>query len=700
MAMMSRKDQILLLVGAVIVVAVTVIPMPKHTVQSIAEESLGRQHAADVFNQAGLVHKTPLSIQYDLDTRSGIVSTPEELSALITSLQHTDEDKVTDFAVHLTDDAPHTLCLSMIQDNGYIEVNSRLIQSTASSNPCDATGRDAPATQWVSDGRQRIGDGFSLVPPLIALVIAVALKKVVWALFLAVFAGGVIMHGNPLINLWIEFKSLTMAVPSMFGADTEINGYVGTVIADSFNLQILGFTLALVGMVSVVSRMGGTSGLVNSMSRFARGPRSAQAVTSAMGTAIFFDDYANTVVVGTTARTLTDRHRISREKLAYIVDSTSAPVAGIAIVSTWIGYEVGLFDSLLGTLSTVQNVPSSGYELFFEILPLRFYCIFALMLVFLNAWTARDLGPMYQAEMRTRNGGSVIPDGSHDSNSGLTDLARQDIPHRALNAVIPISAVLCAIVASILWVGHQSGPIQLDSVMGWKELFDRAADHIQTILFGASLFGSIIAICLALSQRLLSFKESMSAYVSGVRTLWEAVAILILAWGIKNVCSDVGTGHALIALIGDSIPSMVLPVAIFLLAGLIAFSVGSSWATMALVLPIAAPLSADLSGGDYLIVMASLGAVLDGAIWGDHCSPISDTTILSSTATGCPHLAHVKTQLPYATLAMIAAASVGYLGVTAGLPLVLAYLAGPLLMLGGLLIFGRVVPSGPMGERS
>ena len=177
----------------------------------------------------------------------------------------------------------------------------------------------------------RLGDWTALMPPLVAVVLAIGLRQVVLALFLAVWLGcSILAGGNPLIGLW-----------------SLLSGYLVPVLTDSFNLEILGFTFGLVGMVTVIGRMGGTLGLVNILSRFAKSPRSAQVVTAAMGTAVFFDDYANTVVVGTTARGLTDRMRISREKLAYIVDSTSAPIAGVAVISTWIGYEVGLFDSIL-----------------------------------------------------------------------------------------------------------------------------------------------------------------------------------------------------------------------------------------------------------------------------------------------------------------------------------------------------------------
>ena len=539
-------------------------------------------------------------------------------------------------------------------------------------------------------GKARLGDSWALLPPLVALLLAIAVRRVVLALFLAVMSGALVMHGfDPFLAAWVEIRSLLGVGFRWFGSQSiPVDGYFGRVLSDSFNLKILSFTFALVGLVAVVGRMGGTRGLVNAMSPFAKGPRSAQAVTGVMGTAVFFDDYANTVVVGTTARSLTDRMRLSREKLAYIVDSTSAPVAGIAVISTWIGYEVGLFDDLIGTLNAVPNMPRSGYEMFFEVLPMRFYCIFALLLVFLGAWTSRDIGPMYHAERRAREGGGVIPEGAA-SEAETQAIEKEGVDPRARNALIPIGLVLALILGLILDVGTRGmaefHPLSLDS---WKVVMDKAADDVPLILLVSSLVGGAVAIWMAVAQRLLTFREAVTAYFDGIRTLADAAAILILAWSIKSVCDDLGTGMAIVALVGDSLPPVLLPLIVFLLAGVVAFSTGTSWGTMALVLPVAAPLAATLSG-EPIIVLACLGAVLDGAIWGDHCSPISDTTVLSSTACGCPHLAHVRTQLPYAVLAMVAAGLAGYLGYALGLPLLLCYLLGPVILLVGLYGFGK-----------
>ncbi len=654
--------------GSLALMSISFLPIDENAVSNHTIHKVVRKLLSNV--KGSVPAKTPIRLTVDLDNSLTQISSKNEIGTLVWSTRIKSGSKIK--AQFKRQDTGKNLHLQVKKTEGYI--NGQL------------TWRGQTYHQ-----NQRLGDWKSLLPPLIALMIAISLKKIVLALLMAVLGGAVVMNAGIAVTLWIEFKGLVGGLLSIIGITAiESGGYLGAVVSDSFNLQILGFTLALVGLVAVVNRMGGTKGLVDALSVFARGPRSAQGVTCAMGTAIFFDDYANTVVVGTTARSLTDKHRISREKLAYIVDSTSAPVAGIAIISTWIGYEVGLFDDLLGSLSNVSGMPGTGYELFFAVLPFRFYCILAILFVILNAWTGRDFGPMLRAETRTRQGG---PLGSVEENMASDksfSLAKDGIPYRAYNAIIPIGSVLLTILMCIIYIGQQDASNDLSTLGGWQKTFEAASEHIQTILIGAALVGSLIAFTLALAQRLLTFKESLRAYLSGMQTLSEAAAILILAWAIKTVCDDLGTGMTLVALVGDSFSPTVLPLIIFILSGLVAFSTGSSWATMALVLPIAAPLSATISG-ESLVVFACLAAVLDGAIWGDHCSPISDTTILSSTATGCPHIEHVRTQIPYAMVTMVAAGSLGYFGVVAGINLVGAYVAGAVVLTLVLLVIGRRV---------
>ncbi|MCA9561277.1 MAG: hypothetical protein KC583_22160, partial [Myxococcales bacterium] len=368
------------IVGLVVIALASLLPIDAGDVR----DQTGRRLTGDVLKRlAPADGPTPLPV------RVSITAGAPDAATVATVLKTPTVDTPDGFAplfVDVDDPAAPLLAVTVLSRDARLVVEGKLGEAEASA--------DARLASWLS-----------LLPPLVALVIALSARSILAALLLAVLMGSAVLRGNPLTALWAEAKGLVGALLGWIGVDAvDVEGYLGGVIADTFNLQILGFTFALVGLVAVVGRMGGTRGLVLALSRLARGPRSAQAVTSLMGTAIFFDDYANTVVVGTTARSLTDDHKISREKLAYIVDSTSAPVAGVAIISTWIGYEVGLFDDLLGVLSSVPGLPGSGYELFFEILPLRFYCLFALALVYLNAWTGRDIGPMYRAEYRTRHG--------------------------------------------------------------------------------------------------------------------------------------------------------------------------------------------------------------------------------------------------------------------------------------------------------
>ncbi len=656
--MLESRSAITLGVGLLLLSLVGLLPVDPgavrgHTVDRLTRDTLEKLAPGDA------KEAVPVQLRLDGDDQARIRERVGEKSVKTKDGQRA--------AWRVVDGAEQTLVLTSAVKGGRLEVAGTLGDQRASHSA-------------------RLGDAWSLLPPLVALLLAIALRRVVLALFSAVFVGAVVMQGlDPIAAAWVELRSLIGVVFTWFGSSSlPVDGYLGRVLTDAFNLKILAFTFALVGLVAVVGRMGGTKGLVEAMSKFARGPRSAQAVTAAMGTAVFFDDYANTVVVGSTARTLTDEKKISREKLAYIVDSTSAPVAGIAVISTWIGYEVGLFDDLLGTLSAVPGMPSSGYELFFEILPLRFYCLFALILVFAGAWLSRDFGPMYAAERRARAGeglGATEAAEARIEKEGVTPLAR--------NALIPIGLVLGLVLLLILDIGTRGlAEWSLFSLGDWKQIMDKAADDVPLILLVSSLLGGVAAIWMAMAQKLLTFKEAAGAWVSGITTLSEAAAILILAWSIKSVCDDLGTGMAIVAIVGDALPAVLLPLTVFLLSGVVAFATGTSWGTMALVLPVAAPLSATLSG-EPLIVLACLGAVLDGAIWGDHCSPISDTTVLSSTACGCPHLEHVRTQLPYATVAMVAAGLGGYLAYALGAPVALCYVIGPAFLVGALLVFGK-----------
>ncbi len=535
----------------------------------------------------------------------------------------------------------------------------------------------------------------SLLPPLFGILFALIFRRVLLALGSAVVLG-----------------ALMAADWSVIGGLEKLTDYFVGTIWDSWNLYILGFTVLLVGLVHVCIRSGGMQGIVNALSRFARGRRSAQATAGVMGCAIFFDDYANTVVVGSTVQPLTDRHGVSREKLAYIVDSTAAPIAGVAIVSTWIGFEIDAFQQ---QLQHIAPVASSGYEFFFAILPYRFYCLLALALVFIIALTGRDFGPMRAAEQRARNG-VLSPRAAAGAHSSVM---KPGAPPRWYNGVLPIVAVIVGTLITAVFFGlsaldakdaaaiatlTESGGnvaafVPWDAGLGFfgrvRDAFIAASDDTIAILFWASASGAALALVLAWGQRILTVREGLAAFGAGARAVAPILAILILAIALRKVTDDLGTPKVLAALMGD-VALWVLPVAVFFLAAFIAFSTGTSWGTMSILIPIVIPLVATLSDGGatgQLVLILTAASVLDGAIFGDHCSLISDTTIMSSLSSGCDHVDHVRTQLPYALLAMLAAAGFGYflLSAVPDFPVWLTYIIG----VGWLVLWVRLVGRRP-----
>jgi Na+/H+ antiporter NhaC len=514
----------------------------------------------------------------------------------------------------------------------------------------------------------------SVLPPLVAVVLALIFHRLVLALFVGLIFGALIFHRFNLIQ----------TIQETFG------NYLYHAISDPFHVKVIIFAAVLVGMVGVMNACGGTRGIVDVFRKYTSNRRSAQMVASIMGMCIFFDDYANSFIIGGTMRPVTDKLKISREKLAYIVDSTAAPVAGLAIISTWIGYEVGLFQEVLTSL----DVKISGYSAFLSALPFRFYCIFTLIMVFAVVWMRRDFGPMYHAERRAIEHGLVIRDGAMPMTSGSMGSleGNENIPARWYNAVLPVLLVILMTIVGLYvsgggWAKVQSKYSNLWSFQVLSDSFSSADSA--TVLLYASIAGSLLAIFLALSQRLLSFKDVWLAWGKGVSSVWLACVILVVAWGLNGVSQDLGTASYLVSIFKDLVHPIWIPMLIFLLAAAIAFSTGSSWSTMAILIPMAVPLAYELGGVPLMII--AMGAVLDGSIFGDHCSPLADTTILSSMACSSDHIDHVRTQMPYALLGMGVATLIGYLPAALGL---IPYIS---MFLGGVLIWAvvRIIGKNP-----
>lgn len=518
---------------------------------------------------------------------------------------------------------------------------------------------------------------WSLLPPLLAIALALLLRQVVLALVGGVWLGAWLVAGGEPFT------------PLLRVADT----YLLDAYADRDHLQIILFTLLLGGMLGVITRAGGLRAIVRALSRRVRSDRGVQASAYLLGLLIFFDDYANTLFVGATMRPLADRYRVSREKLAYLIDSTAAPVANLALIGTWIGFEVSLIaDSFKAT-----GIALEPYWAFVQSLPYRFYPIFALVFIaWLLVWR-RDFGAMYRAEVRARTTGKVLADGASPLASYDTAelLPPDHLRGSVWSAALPILTALLGAVGGLFYTGYYGAltagdPITLRSVLA-------NANSYVSLVWGALLGCGVALLCAGLT-RALSLRESFDAWVGGVRAMVLAVVILGLAWSIGTVCESLHTAQYLVQALQGAISPAWLPALTTLTAAAISFAIGSSWGTMSILMPLAIPLAYTLTAEQgaevqqfYLI--ATLSSVLAGATFGDHCSPISDTTVLSSIFAGSDHIDHVRTQMPYALVVGAVAWLVGDVATGFGLPVWAALLAGTLLCGAIVRLVGKPTPS-------
>lgn len=499
----------------------------------------------------------------------------------------------------------------------------------------------------------------SLLPPLAAIALALITREVILSLFAGIWLGALFL---------MDFNPVTATMVSL-------DEFILEPLTERDHVAIVLFSLMLGGMVGVVSRSGGAQGVVEALGPLATNRKRGQFFTWLSGLIIFFDDYANTLIRGNTMRPMTDALRISREKLAYIVDSVAAPIAVIAPISTWVGFELSrISDSLRTTAAQVADPvvqaqliagADNPFNVFLHSIPYLFYPIFAMMLVLMVALTGREFGPMRKAELRALTGGGVYRPGATlaaDVESTLGE-AGEDVPHRWYNAIVPIATVVVVALAALYHTGSQTLAGQ---EFGIRDVV-AAADPFSSLLW-ASFAGGGVAMVLAVSQRILSIKDALDAWVGGMRSMLLAMVILVLAWGMGAATGALGTGPYLAAALGEALPLWALPTLVFIIAALTAFATGTSWGTMAILFPVVVPLAVAMgagvgfAGGDeYTILLGSISSIMAGAVFGDHASPISDTTVISSMASACDHIDHVRTQLPYALLAAGVAIVIGEL---------------------------------------
>jgi len=474
----------------------------------------------------------------------------------------------------------------------------------------------------------------SLLAPAVAIMGALWTHRVVPALGAGIVAGALVASGGAPV-----------------AAMQSVAEHLRSAVFDFDHARITMFSIGVAIAVGLMGAYGGTADLVRSVERVARGPRGTMVASWLAGALVFFDDYANCMVVGATMGPLCDRHRVSRAKLAYIVDSTAAPVASIALVSTWIGYEVGLVsDALPADLgqtlaSALPQGGDVGFAVFLGALPYRFYSLFTLVFVGAIAASGRDFGPMLAEERRCR--AEPVPTPAHDLPRG-----------GAWRGVLPVATLIAVTLGTLIWTGATALGDRLATARPFEVL--GSGDS-----YGAMLTGSAAAVFVASVLGFATAKWTPRAWgrhvIGGARPVLDALLVLYCAWMLASVVQDTGAALYLQGLVGPLLPVWSLPTVVFLVAAVIAFATGTSFGTMSILIPLAVPLALQLAPQAPHILFASTGAVLAGACFGDHASPISDTTVLSAAGSRVDLVTHVNTQLPYALSTALIAVLTGYL---------------------------------------
>ncbi len=501
----------------------------------------------------------------------------------------------------------------------------------------------------------------SILPPLVAIVMALLIKEVISSLFVGILTGTFLMA---------YYGGASPAAALGGGLLRVVDTYVVGSLFDADHVTIIVFTLIIGGMVRIITANGGMQGVVNWLSKRARGPRSGQLMTFLMDLCIFFDDYSNTLVVGNTMRPIADKLKVSREKLAYIVDSTSAPVVAVAFVTTWIGAELSYIQDGIRTI----GLETSAYSVFFHSLTYSFYPFLTLGFVLMIIVSGRDFGPMLSAERKARMASTMETE--------MADKVTKQA--HIIDALVPLAVLIFGTIIGLIATGYDASVWQTGTGFFSKLSVTIGAANSYKALLWASVLSLLMAIVVTLLRGSLTFAKVMEEMVEGFKSMFNAVLILTMAWSIALVTKDMHTAEFVSQLLLKwSLSPAVVPVLTFLLAALIGFSTGTSWGTMAILYPLILPsswllcqeqgLTAETTMPLFYNVVAS---VLAGSVMGDHCSPISDTTIMSSLASSCNHLQHVSTQMPYALTVGGVALLIGVLPTALGLPSWIAFLMG------------------------
>lgn len=450
---------------------------------------------------------------------------------------------------------------------------------------------------------------WALVPPVIAIALALITKEVYSSLFFGILTGALLYSGY-------HFEG---TINHIF-----VDGII-SVLSDSYNVGILCFLVILGAMVQLMNRSGGSAAFGDWASKHIKTRAGAQLATIAIGCLIFIDDYFNCLTVGSVMRPVTDKHKISRAKLAYLIDSTAAPICIIAPISSWAAAVSGFVEG------------ENGMSLFLQTIPYNYYALLTIAMMLLLVALKVDFGPMYTHEQNAIHHHDLYTTPERPFENAETEKKR-DGGH-IIDMLVPIfSLVICCVIGMIYTGGFFSGTSFIESFA--------ASDASVGLVFG-SFCALVITLAFYLIRNVLSFNECMDCLPEGFKQMVPAILILTLAWALKAMTDSLGAKEFVAALVQGSAQNFLhfLPVIIFLIAIGLSFATGTSWGTFGILIPIVV---ACFQGIDHTMMILSMSACMAGAVCGDHCSPISDTTIMSSAGAQCLHINHVSTQIPYA----------------------------------------------------
>lgn len=465
------------------------------------------------------------------------------------------------------------------------------------------------AETGISDQPAMYATFWALVPPVVAIALALITKEVYSSLFVGIVVGG----------LFYSNFSFEGTISHVFD-----NGFL-SVLSDSYNVGILIFLVILGVIVSLMNRAGGSAAFGRWASSKIKSRAGAQLATIALGVLIFIDDYFNCLTVGSVMRPVTDKHKISRAKLAYIIDSTAAPVCIIAPISSWAAAVTGFVEG------------EDGFSLFIQAIPYNFYALLTILMIIILAVSSIDYGPMAKHEKNAAEKGDLFttPGRPYANVEGVSSIGRGTV----IDLILPIICLIVCCVIGMLYTGDFFNGA--DFVTAFSN-----SDASRGLAMG-SFFGLVFTILFYTLRQVMRFEECMSCIPDGFKSMVPAILILTCAWTLKAMTDSLGAAEYVASIMGGCAKGLLnlLPAFIFLVGCGLAFATGTSWGTFGILIPIVVSV---FSSSNPTLMVISISACMAGAVCGDHCSPISDTTIMASAGAQCEHVNHVSTQLPYA----------------------------------------------------